>query len=160
MSDRIVVMNDGRVEQDGTPQELYNHPRSRFVAEFIGETNFIEGTVRGTGDDAQIVMDWYGIEVGGTASPGHRPVEGARVTAALRPENIICHPQKPANGEAIAGQLVSRVFKGSRTSVEIRVGDHDNSVVMAYMDPKQSENMSQDRLWISWNSDHLSVLQE
>jgi spermidine/putrescine transport system ATP-binding protein len=47
MSDRIVVLNHGRIEQDGTPEELYFHPASRFVAEFIGETNLLAGHVRG-----------------------------------------------------------------------------------------------------------------
>ncbi|HBT02561.1 MAG TPA: spermidine/putrescine ABC transporter ATP-binding protein, partial [Citreicella sp.] len=45
-SDRIVVMNGGRIEQDGTPEDLYFHPQTRFVAEFIGATNLIDGTVR------------------------------------------------------------------------------------------------------------------
>src|SRR6056297_3853853 len=48
MSDRIVVMNKGRVEQDGTPEDLYFRPANRFVAEFIGETNLLSGLMRGT----------------------------------------------------------------------------------------------------------------
>jgi spermidine/putrescine transport system ATP-binding protein len=164
MSDRIVVMNAGRVEQDGTPQELYYHPRSRFVAEFIGETNLIEGTVRDAnrdaGGDATIVIDWHGMEVRGVAPSGLRPADGARVTAALRPENIVCYPQKPAEGQSVQGRLVNRVFKGSRTSAEIRVDGHDDVVLRAYMDSKQAEGLPEDGFWIGWNADHLSVLQE
>ncbi len=160
MSDRIVVMNAGRVEQDGTPEDLYHRPRSRFVAEFIGDTNFIEGAVRGAGSGSTIVIDWHGIEVEGIARPGHQPSQGARITAALRPENIICHARKPAEGRAIEGKLVNRIFKGSRTAAEIRVGDHTGNVVSAYLDPAQSGDMSQDQVWISWSADHLAILQE
>ncbi|HMB48013.1 MAG TPA: ABC transporter ATP-binding protein [Afifellaceae bacterium] len=164
MSDRIVVMNEGRVEQDGTPQELYDHPRSRFVAEFIGETNLIEGTARGVPDEAgaddAIIIDWHGMEVRGVAPFGGKPAAGAAVTAALRPENIVCHPQKPAEGQAVPGRLLSRVFKGSRTSAEIGVDGHDDIVLRAYMDPKQAEALPESGLWISWKADHLAVLQE
>ena len=45
MSDRIVVMNQGRIEQVGSPTEIYRRPRNRFVADFIGETNFIDGQI-------------------------------------------------------------------------------------------------------------------
>src|SRR5690606_5875934 len=66
MSDRIVVMNAGRVEQDGTPEDLYFRPRSRFVAEFIGETNLIGGTVRGL-EKGSVLIDWNGVGIRGKA---------------------------------------------------------------------------------------------
>jgi spermidine/putrescine transport system ATP-binding protein len=71
MSDRIVVMNAGRVEQDGTPEELYFHPASRFVAEFIGETNLLSGEVRGV-ENGDIVLDWYGRTLRGRAAAAPR----------------------------------------------------------------------------------------
>ena len=83
MSDRIVVMNRGRVEQDGTPEELYLHPASRFVAEFVGETNLIEARISGL-DGARARLDWHGLallgQVGGARPRRGRP--GARLAAA------------------------------------------------------------------------------
>ena len=93
MSDRIVVMNEGRVEQSGTPEELYHHPASRFVAEFIGETNFFSGTVKSV-DDRGVAIDWQGHALMAFLG-GRPPAVGDRATAALRPERISLHADQP-----------------------------------------------------------------
>ena len=59
MSDRIIVMNMGKVEQDGSPEELYFKPASRFVADFIGETNFLSGKLLSQENDL-VTMEWFG----------------------------------------------------------------------------------------------------
>ena len=158
MSDRIIVMNGGKVEQDGTPEDLYFRPQSRFVAEFIGETNLISGTVRGM-ENGSVLIDWNGVDIHGAAH-GHRPTEGSKVTASLRLENVLCHPQKPADSNAIEGRVVNRLFKGSRTSVDIRVGDTgEGALLKAYLDPGQAGRIRDDRLWVNWDASHLSILQ-
>jgi spermidine/putrescine transport system ATP-binding protein len=156
MSDRIVVMNRGKVEQDGTPEDLYFRPRSRFVAEFIGETNLIRGTVRGI-DGGSVLIDWNGIEVRGAAH-GDNPVQGSEVTGSLRLENVACHPQKPAAENAIEGRIVNRLFKGSRTSVDIRVGE--GALLKAYLEPEAAARVQDDRLWVNWDANHLAVLKD
>ena len=158
MSDRIIVMNGGKVEQDGTPEDLYFRPQSRFVAEFIGETNLISGTVRGM-ENGSVLIDWNGVDIHGAAH-GHRPTEGSKVTASLRLENVLCHPQKPADSNAIEGRVVNRLFKGSRTSVDIRVGDTgEGALLKAYLDPGEASRIRDDRLWVNWDASHLSILQ-
>lgn len=154
MSDRIVVMNAGRVEQDGTPEDLYHRPRSRFVAEFIGETNIIEGVVRGTGADG-VVIDWHGTTVHGAAHGDAPPAAGEAVAASLRLEHIVCHPAPPATGDAVEGRIVNRLFKGSRTTVDIAVGDN---LVRAYLDPADAGRIADDRVWITWDRDRLAVI--
>lgn len=99
MSDRIVVMNHGRVEQDGTPEELYFHPASRFVAEFIGETNLLSGKMRGI-DDGTVVMDWFGQTLRGHAPSGF-PTEGAEITASIRLEKLGFHLSRPDLANAV-----------------------------------------------------------
>ena len=89
MSDRIIVMNNGKVEQEGLPEELYFKPINRFVAEFIGETNLISGTTTRV-NGSTIVMDWYGHKLKGHA-PSGTPRKGAMITAALRLEKINFH---------------------------------------------------------------------
>ncbi|WP_048646979.1 ABC transporter ATP-binding protein [Nitratireductor soli] len=158
MSDRIVVMNSGKVEQSGTPEDLYFRPASRFVAEFIGETNLIEGKVRGR-DKGAIVIDWNGVDVRGAAHD-HQPSEGDHVTASLRLENVICHPKKPASRTAIEGRVVSRLFKGSRTSLDIRIGEQEDAVIRAYMDAGNATQIADDLLWISWEAERLAVLRD
>jgi spermidine/putrescine transport system ATP-binding protein len=157
MSDRIIVMNRGKVEQDGTPEDLYFRPQSRFVAEFIGDTNLIGGTVRGM-ENGAVLIDWNGIHIRGAAH-GHRPAEGSEVTASLRLENVLCHPQKPTDKKTIEGRIVNRLFKGSRTSVDIRVGGGEGALLKAYLDPEDADRIRDDRLWVSWDARHLSVLQ-
>src|SRR4029453_7890882 len=83
MSDRIAVMNEGRIEQIGTPTELYDAPATRFVASFIGESNFLEGRVlESAGGICAVDVDGVGV----IRAPAHDSlVSGASVTATVRP---------------------------------------------------------------------------
>lgn len=91
LSDRIAVMNAGRIEQEGGPEEIYDRPLTRFVADFIGLTNFIGGTVRearwAENGDASVVV---ATALGDVRCGGYQPrvAPGARVTLTLRPEKI------------------------------------------------------------------------
>ncbi len=158
MSDRIVVMNQGRVEQSGTPEELYLHPQSRFVAEFIGETNLFTGSVQSISGD-HVTIDWHGVALSGPARD-QVPTTGQTITAALRPEQIKCHREKPDQGAALQGRIVNRVFKGSRTVLDIRVGDADEAVVRASIEGDTLEHLDPSSFWISWGPDKLSILRE
>jgi putative spermidine/putrescine transport system ATP-binding protein len=96
MSDRIAVMNDGQIEQVGSPADLYDRPANRFVASFVGESNFLEGTVVGN-EGGRIV-----VSVGGTTvkALGHRPAQiGAPVACMVRPEKIQCWDGRGASQE-------------------------------------------------------------
>ncbi len=85
MSDRIAVMNAGRVEQIASSEEIYARPRTRFVAAFIGEANFLEGRVVGRGPDGVLVqVDGLRVRAFGDGAP---PV-GAAVTISVRPEHV------------------------------------------------------------------------
>ncbi|MDX5297631.1 MAG: polyamine ABC transporter ATP-binding protein, partial [Gammaproteobacteria bacterium] len=95
MSDRIVVLNGGRIEQIGTPREVYEAPRSLFVAGFVGESNLFSGTVLGPGDDPDHVQaDLEGLHCT-LAAP--RPLRaGTRIHVLLRPEDLrVYSPQDP-----------------------------------------------------------------
>jgi iron(III) transport system ATP-binding protein len=63
MSDRVIVMRDGRIEQEGPPLEIYNHPRSRFVADFIGAANIVSGRIRQHGTGAPTILDVEGTSI-------------------------------------------------------------------------------------------------
>ncbi|MGD8854708.1 MAG: ABC transporter ATP-binding protein, partial [Chloroflexota bacterium] len=90
MSDRIAVMSDGLVQQVGLPRDIYEHPANRFVADFIGETNFISGEVC---ELAEMVTVRVGeVELSGSAN-GHAIAKGEQVTLAIRPEKINLYPQ-------------------------------------------------------------------
>ncbi len=107
MSDRIAVMNDGRLEQVGTPSEIYDRPRTRFVADFIGEINLFDGTWDGgrfTTDNGRVLP---------AVMNGARPGAGA---VAVRPEKA--RIVAPAEG-AIAGRIESANFLGGQVLYRI-----------------------------------------
>ena len=117
MSDRIVVMNGGRVEQIGTPEDIYRRPATRFVAEFIGRINFLPAV--GTGDGALRVAD---TRVLAPASAG--PIaSGAGCTLAVRPEHMRVLPAGAAGGggNMLRGRVLHSVFAGSHVSLVIDV---------------------------------------
>ncbi|WRS27680.1 ABC transporter ATP-binding protein [Oscillospiraceae bacterium MB08-C2-2] len=83
ISDKIIIMNKGIIEQMGTPQEIYYHPVNEFVADFIGEANFLEGTVlRAEGDSCEIDISGAIIQVSGSG----KAVKGKSCKIVLRPE--------------------------------------------------------------------------
>jgi len=107
-SDRIVVMNHGRIEQVDDPVSLYNRPRTRFVAGFIGRTSFLDGTL----DGATIGFPGFAVsadllpDIGGAAK---------RVSFSVRPQNIVMHRTAPApvNGAwLIQGSVAERAYLG------------------------------------------------
>ncbi|WP_264843008.1 ABC transporter ATP-binding protein [Caldinitratiruptor microaerophilus] len=103
MSDRIVVMHDGRIEQIGPPHEIYERPHTRFVAGFIGETNLLEAEVAPAGG-----LHLLGVRV---PVPTESLAPGSRVEVSLRPERI-----RPANGEspyAVEVRVTDRIYVGA-----------------------------------------------
>ena len=121
MSDRVAVMRQGGIEQVGPPAELYEAPRSRFVADFLGESNFVDGTVMGPGGPGRYrVRARGGLELEGVAAAALSP--GQAVTAAIRPEKLT-----PANG-ASPGQNVCRgaveelIYAGDATRYRVSLG--------------------------------------
>ena len=157
MSDRIVVMNAGRVEQDGTPEDLYHRPASRFVAEFIGETNLIEGVVRDV-SARDVVLDWQGVPLHGAAY-GSPPAPGSTAAASIRLENVNLLPQRPQVGDALSGRIVHRLFKGSHTTVDIQIGERESGLIKARLSPAEVDGLSGDDVWVTWDRERLAVLQ-
>ena len=113
ISDRIAVMNQGRIEQLGPPEAVYDRPATAFVAEFLGASNLLEGTYRGAQDGWGLVSLVGGDTVRIPADPLRR--QGERLRVGVRPEKIdICPPgvaPEPAANH-VAGTLSSAVFVG------------------------------------------------
>jgi spermidine/putrescine transport system ATP-binding protein len=124
MSDRLAVMQDGQVLQVGTPAEIYERPTRRFVADFIGETNFLQGVLGRAGNgEIQVRLD-----IGGMVTTRHAEAhtDGERVTLAVRPERV---DLEPVNGEAgedagnLKGVVETVVYFGTDTSYRVSI-DH------------------------------------
>jgi spermidine/putrescine transport system ATP-binding protein len=111
MADRIAVMNDGRIEQVGTPEEIYARPSSRFVADFVGESNFFEVERRGDGTVVAAGGHPVPCSTGGSA-------EWSRATLMVRPEAIRFAAHK-GEGLCLEGEVLQSSFLGSFTRVAI-----------------------------------------
>jgi iron(III) transport system ATP-binding protein len=114
-SDRIAVMHQGRMEQVDEPRALYARPRTRFVAGFIGRTNFLEGDVRG-GD---VAFDGFAVPVARFADTS---MLRGHVTFSLRPQSVHLHRQRPAVTDAlsVAGAVIQRAYLGEYWDYTVR----------------------------------------
>lgn len=119
MSDRIAVMNNGYLEQVGTPEEVYNHPQTKFVADFIGESNIIEGYIEHMTEDSIEVTMESGKAV--IHESGYRPEE--MVYLCVRPENLKITTDA-VEGFRFRGQVREHIFIGSinKTMIELPNG--------------------------------------
>jgi putative spermidine/putrescine transport system ATP-binding protein len=120
LSDQIVVMSRGRVEQIGTPREIYETPRTRFVADFIGASNLLPGLVAGAAGDGVIVRIG---DVSLTSSHGASVEVGQTVTVLIRPERVRLVP--PANDRpgpnVLAGRVREIVYLGEDLQITVEV---------------------------------------
>ena len=119
LSDRVVVLNHGRIEQVGAPGELYERPRTRFVAAFLGAANFLEAVVTAAG--APLRARSAGgllLEVPGAAQA---PV-GSKLTLSLRPERVRLAPADGGEGDAAAqGTIVEAAYFGNAERYLVRL---------------------------------------
>ncbi len=116
MSDRIAVMNKGKICQIGTPQDIYEKPQSRFVAQFVGHTNLFTGEVREVEADRAIV-DCRGVLLHAVAS---RPLEpGQTVTIALRYERLV----QGAGECTLRAPIIERIFLGGTVRIVTELGN-------------------------------------
>lgn len=118
MSDRIAVMNKGLVHQVGTPTEIYEQPGNKFVADFIGETNFVEGVVLSqTGNVVEVNIEGTGkllAQCVGDYSPGQK------VSLAIRPEKMSLN-RDTTNGNRITAEVEEVVYIGTDTHYGLRL---------------------------------------
>ena len=116
MSDRVVVMSMGVVQQIGAPHEIYTQPANKMVADFIGLVNFMEGEAKG---------DRVFLKGSNISFPNTSKVTG-EATIAVRPENITMS----LDGGQIEGQLTHRFYLGDAVDYRVKVGDHDVRVIV------------------------------
>lgn len=154
MSDQIVVMNNGRIEQMGDPATLYGRPGSVFVANFIGETNLMRSTVSGT-EGGLAVLGWNGITIKADLS-GLAPAAGDNVYVVLRPEAIHCSASEPVAVNRIKGKVRQRVFKGNHTSLKIAVGE--GAMITALLHPKDVAKLDGYDVWVSWKPETTTII--
>jgi spermidine/putrescine transport system ATP-binding protein len=137
MSDRIAVMNHARILQVGSPHDIYDHPADRFVAEFIGETNFLIGTTAGShGDNLSVEL------AAGGAIEARRPASDTstgQVTVAVRPEHAaFCAPD--AEDATITGVVSNIVYLGTDTHFHLTLDDNTSFALRTQNTPDRGDD--------------------
>ncbi|UCD26743.1 MAG: ABC transporter ATP-binding protein, partial [Candidatus Bathyarchaeota archaeon] len=127
ISDRIAVMRKGKILQVGTPQELYLNPQHIFVANFIGEANFLEGFVVEIKDEKLIVELREGLQV---QSLDKRHEKGEKVVVAVRPEVLVVEKGENRGENSILGHIKGVRFEGTDIRYEIRLENGDLVLVV------------------------------
>jgi len=138
MSDRVCIMRDGRIVQVGTPRDLYDRPASRYVADFIGKSNFFEGVIGDTaGTFTRIDLDG-GLQIEATAMPGFSL--GERINLSVRPEQMIVardQSRLPSDSALrVAARVHNRIFLGEHTEYLLRSDQLGEFLVLS---PRRSE---------------------
>ncbi|NIV73704.1 MAG: ATP-binding cassette domain-containing protein [Gammaproteobacteria bacterium] len=136
MSDHISVMREGRIAQSGTPGELYDAPASRYVADFVGETNFFAGEVVGVDAQGATVQLASGPALSAPYSRGAAPLSRAgRAVIALRPEVIELRPAAAGlgidAGVSFAGRVHNRIYLGDQTEFRVTTEELGEVLVRA-----------------------------
>ncbi|UXS41470.1 ABC transporter ATP-binding protein [Agrobacterium tumefaciens] len=151
MSDRIGVMQKARVEQVGTPQEIYERPKTLFVTTFIGQSNVIDATVKGREGERLAVR--FGDGTALTRLPSDNFAVGKAVKLVVRPENIIIGEA----GTGLAATVVSETYQGALVRYHLSVGGQDivaerqNQSHLARLSPGQA-------IGVTWDPERSEVL--
>jgi spermidine/putrescine transport system ATP-binding protein len=156
MSDRIVVMRDGVIEQLGAPDEIYEKPVSRFVADFIGDTNLIEGKVAVIEGGKALLQLAAGSELI-KVSAGNLTL-GEEVSIAVRPERIKLK-YVPEAGEAyLKGSLKDRIYTGTSYKTVIELKDGKLITVNEPVDNHLSFEKDNKEVLLTWKSEYSVVM--
>jgi spermidine/putrescine ABC transporter ATP-binding subunit len=150
MSDRIMVMNHGHALQCGTPEEIYDHPRDEFVADFVGQTNFLEGSIDADGS----VHSNNGARI-------HLPLDialapGTPVRAAVRLEAVRLSTAAPSDPAwpHYSGRISGRKFLGSRVHYFVQIGDWR---IVAESAPEGERWSQGDDVYVTWSPSDVTI---
>ena len=163
MSDRIAVMNFGKALQTGTPVEIYERPNCRFVADFIGQTNFLKGTVKSLTDGiANVYVPDLNAEVSGMAVSG--VTVGQAVAISIRPEKVRLSADRTINNNTFPARVRHTMYIGSNTHVivELPCGVKINAWEqnkISTLDPRAYYYPDQE-LWVYLFPDNTLILPE
>ena len=122
LSDRVAILNHGKLIQEGAPAHLYEQPRTRFVADFLGKSNFLQGEVR------ESVPGGFVIGAGATrivqvVAENHRPAHGSRVLLSLRPEKITLMAEQDEADNVVEGRIAAWSYLGAGFGLNVETPD-------------------------------------
>lgn len=155
LSYQIAVMNAGYIVQIGTPREIYELPHSQFVADFIGSTNFVNGTVINVEDETGYykVLTDFGKIIAHSVDPLHK---GDKVLISIRPENIHVSENRPDSPNVWETMVDERVFLGEYVDLQLKIGD---KVLQARVHPSTKASVGT-KVFLSIDLEKCIVIQD
>jgi len=159
MSDRIAVMNDGIVEQLGSPRDIYEHPRTRFVAGFIGTSNLLTGTVARVSGDSAVIEPSGDERI--IVPVRHAAVgSGSQIELTVRPEKIELSTAEPQSDRcALRGTVTEVVYLGTSTNFSVTTTTGADMVVFQQNSATAASIAARgDSVWLSWQPHHSYMI--
>jgi putative spermidine/putrescine transport system ATP-binding protein len=148
MSDRVIVLHAGRVQQIDRPIDIYHRPRNRFVADFLGIANFLEGSLHTGAGGAGIVLE------SGEVAPCSPASSQSRVIGVLRPELI--RVRNGVNGTGLHGQIAETVFFGESVRYAVRL--ESGRTLIAHNADSRSSFVEGTKVTVDWDPDSVWIL--
>lgn len=150
MSDRIVVMNNGRIEQIGSPDELYDRPVNKFVASFIGESNFLEGKVSSAQENTLMISSEDGTTFRTTKN--REKAIGEEVCIAVRPENLFFVSEKQTSEDcnSVNGVIEEEIYLGEIQKYKVRTSQIQVLSVKVTMGAESERFKRRDKVKVGW----------
>jgi len=156
LSDRMIILNEGRIEQTGTPEEVFERPDNRFVADFLGKENFLTGKYNPRPDDAASVRTSIGGELELHERRQNGLNAGDRVAIAISSEEVeILDDGSSATNNTFEGVIDQKLYYGDKTELVIHFGDEEIVAVVDRTDKDEG-----DAVTVRFPPDHCAVLRE
>ncbi len=152
MADRVAVFNDGKIMQVGTPEEIYQRPATRFVAEFIGETNLVEGVVERVSGGEALVKLPSGATLCAVADSA---VAGQTVHLSIRPERIDLSDSRRPGGNSLETEVTDSVYQGDHLRVQLKNPAHP---LIAKLGRRSQEYPPGTKIYASFAADDCRVI--
>ena len=157
MATQIAIMSNGTVLQQGSPREVYDRPANRFVADFVGDTNFIDGTVLRDGGPAVFKVGNEVVNVPGDAEPGP-------ATLMIRPEFLALRQPDAADGPpGLAGRVVNVAFLGNHTRITVATAAGDMVVVSPHGTRDSTADTQRalgEEVCVWWRTENAALIRE
>ncbi len=157
VSDRMAILDKGRILQVGSPREVYRRPNCRIVADFIGETDFIDGTLVGLEAGRAVVDTALGRFEGVLGAAAAKPAPGSAVTLSVRPECWVLSREAPARN-AVRGRIGDAVYLGENAQYELIAGERALKVLE--LNPRFIDQSLRGEVFASAEPDDVVVLVE
>ena len=158
MSDDIIILRDGRIEQMGGPGDLYERPATRFVADFLGKSNFIKGIVAGTDSGSfTYTAGGHALVQAGAAEPAG---PDGSVLIALRPEKLMVSQAEPATRNRVPGIIDAFNYYGANYHFQVRTQALGDLIVTAPAWKCEVDPAIGNQVWLGWEPDASVVVRD